>query len=60
MTDWYIYSGVSHVGQPRLWQNRFRQFYVSPINPPYVALTTETGDILTTESGEDLEVETIE
>lgn len=60
MTDWYVYSGVANAGQNRLWQHRFRQFYVSPIIPPYVALITETGDILTTESGEDLEVETIE
>lgn len=59
MEDWYVYSGVSNSGQNRLWQHRFRDFYVSPIAPPYEALTTETGDTITTESGEDLEVETI-
>lgn len=60
MTDWYVYSGVANAGQNRLWQNRFRHYYIEPVTPPYEALTTETGDRITTESGEDLEVETIE
>ena len=59
MENWYVYSGVSRSGQPRLWQHRFRDFFVSPIIPPYEALTTETGENITTESGEDLEVEEV-
>jgi hypothetical protein len=59
MEDWYVYSGVANSGQNRLWQHRFREFFVSPITPPYEALTTETGNTLTTESGEDLEVEEV-
>lgn len=57
MTDWYVYSGVSNSGQRRLWQHRFREFFVSPVTPTGDYLTTETGDILTTESGEELEVD---
>lgn len=30
MTDWYVYSGVSNAGQNRLWQNRFRRYFVVP------------------------------
>lgn len=30
MQDWYVYSGVSNSGQPRLWQHRFREFFVPP------------------------------
>ena len=56
MEDWYVYAGVSNAGQNRLWQHRFRQFFVSPITV-IEYLTTETSDILTTESGEDLEVD---
>lgn len=56
MEDWYVYSGVSNSGQNRLWQNRFRHYFVeASIGGNY--LTTEEGSILTTESGEDLEVE---
>ena len=59
MEDWYAYSGVSNAGQNRLWQHRFRDFYVSPITPLGNYLTTETGDVLITESGEDLEVDEV-
>lgn len=60
MEDWYVYSGVANAGQNRLWQNRFRHYYIEPVTPLYEALTTETGEKITTESGEELEVETIE
>lgn len=59
MTDWYVYSGVANAGQNRLWQNRFRHYYTSPI-VVIEYLTTETGDTLTTENGEELEVDTNE
>lgn len=26
MEGWYVHSGVSNAGQPRLWQNRFRGY----------------------------------
>lgn len=56
MQNWYVYSGVSHAGQPRLWQHRFRQFYHYPtVGGNY--LTLENGEILTTENGAELEVE---
>lgn len=53
MIAWYVYSGVSNTGQPRLWQHRFRENFTI-----YVAiiLSTESGELLTTESGEELEV----
>lgn len=57
MTDWYVYSGVANAGQNRLWQHRFREFYVNPITPTGNFLTTETGDVLITESGDNLEVD---
>lgn len=57
MENWFVYSGVSNSGQRRLWQNRFRHYFTYPIYDSY--LTTETGDIITTESGEELEVEII-
>ena len=56
MEDWYVYSGVANSGQNRLWQHRFRDFYVSPV-VTIDYLTTESGDVLTTENGEILEVE---
>ena len=28
MEDWYVYSGVASSGQNRVWQHRFRQFFV--------------------------------
>lgn len=56
MEDWYVYSGVSRSGQPRLWQHRFREFFISPITPPYEAILTEDGQELTTESGQPLEI----
>lgn len=59
MEDWYVYSGVANAGQNRLWQNRFRHYYTSPI-VVIEYLTTETGDTLTTENGEGLEVDTNE
>lgn len=60
MEDWYVYSEVANAGQNRVWQNRFRHYYVSPVTPVINDyLTTEAGDTLTTESGEDLEVETV-
>lgn len=52
--NWYVYGGVARGGQPRIWQHRFREFY-EPIEITS-ALTTETGEILTTEAGEELEV----
>lgn len=30
MEDWFVYSGVARAGQSRLWQHRFRQFFVPP------------------------------
>lgn len=51
-----MYSGVSKAGQPRLWQHRFREFYESPVTPPYEAILTENGQELTTESGQALEI----
>lgn len=56
MTDWYVYSGVSNSGQRRLWQHRFRDFFVSPITPVGDFLLTENGEVLTTENDEELEV----
>lgn len=55
MRNWYVYSGVSNAGQPRLWQNRFRHFFTQTTCGDY--LTTETGDTLTTENNEELEIE---
>ena len=40
MEDWYVYSGVSNSGQPRLWQHRFRQFFVNPLAPRNPTLRT--------------------
>ena len=56
--NWYIYSGVSNSGQKRLWQHRFRQFF-TPVPITGELITTETGDILLAESGEELEEDTI-
>ena len=57
MKDWYTYSGVSRVGQPRLWQNRFRNFYSYPSSVGTDQLTTETGEGLTTESNTAIDTE---
>ena len=56
MEDWYVYSGVARAGQPRLWQHRFRELFEEVRYPEYI--TTETGDILITENGEELEGDT--
>lgn len=39
MQDWYVYSGVSNSAQPRLWQNKFRHYFV-PASPdiPYTTI----------------------
>ena len=57
MENWYVYAGVSNAGQNRLWQHRFREFYSGVTYPE--ALTTEAGEILTTENGEELEADLI-
>ena len=53
--NYQVYSGVSASGQRRLYQNRFRHF-ATPVTYSE-PLTTEAGDILLTESGEELEVD---
>jgi len=54
MESWYVYSGVSRVGQPRIWQHRFRQFYTpTPITGEI--LLAETEDVLIAEDGQELE-----
>lgn len=55
MRNWYVYSGVASSGQPRLWQHRFRDLYSGVTYPE--AITTEAGEIITTESGEELEAD---
>ena len=54
MENYFVYSGVANSGQPRIWQNRFRHYYKIPKNQ---ILITESGDILITEDGEELEVD---
>lgn len=54
MEDWYVYSGVANSGQNRLWQHRFREFFTRALVD--ATLTTETEEVLTTESNDELEV----
>ena len=53
--NYQVYSGVSASGQRRLYQNRFRHFAI-PVTYGE-PLTTEAGDILLAENGEELEVD---
>ena len=56
MTDWIVYSGVSNSGQNRLWQHRFRDFFVEPFEPVGDFILTEAGENLATESGDPIDV----
>lgn len=56
MEEWYVYSGVSRIGQPRLWQNRFRHFF-TPTRITGDIITTELDVALITEGGEELEAD---
>ena len=56
MEDWYVYSGVANSGQNRLWQHRFRQFFVSPIVPVGDYILTEENENLVTENNEPIDI----
>lgn len=54
MENWYVYSGVARCGQPRLWQHRFRQFFVG-ISAMWQDFTTQTWADLSGITWNDLE-----
>ena len=41
MTNYFIYSGVAHVGQPRVWQGRFRYLAGSYVYIKWSEITQE-------------------
>lgn len=57
MEDWYVYAGVANAGQNRLWQHRFREHFAGVTYPE--VLTTEAGENIITENGEELEADLI-